>query len=405
MRAAPVLVPVAIVFTIVAALTLRTLELRNGVSVHQSPRPVAVQGSVELIRADARVGETVVFEACSLTLLEAVPPPLRFEIVPPGSATVAQPLDAAAIAAVHRGTRYGCLVIARVPELRTGGTHVLRAVGNADEPFVGRILTRSPIGRREQGLAFGLLLASFVSLLGLVRVFGAREATESARPPLVTALAAIVILAAGFGVSMSLPLAGSTGGLARGLVLVVAQLAAFAFALRSGLPAASLGLALPRYAPAALLGAAVLGVVVRLLEVQLVQWFGSQTPSAVAQIVLPSLARDHVETVLDSFDGVIAVVTVALIAPAVEELFFRGALYGALERWKGPPVAFVGVVVAFLVAHLPQVGGQPAAIAGLTLLAAVTTGLRLWSGSVVVPFALHATHNLIIAWIALAMRG
>lgn len=87
--------------------------------------------------------------------------------------------------------------------------------------------------------------------------------------------------------------------------------------------------------------------------------------------------------------GALMFVIVALVAPYIEELFFRGALLTQLLR-SGP--AFVGIwttALAFTLAH----AGQPRHWPALFVLALVLGELRRQSGSIWAGVALHAGFN------------
>ncbi|HYF25367.1 MAG TPA: CPBP family intramembrane glutamic endopeptidase [Baekduia sp.] len=84
-------------------------------------------------------------------------------------------------------------------------------------------------------------------------------------------------------------------------------------------------------------------------------------------------------------------VLVCVGAPLVEEFFFRGYLYGAFRRWRGPWVGAILVGVLFGAVHA---GGSDAAY--LVPLAALGVGFCLLyerTGSLYPPIVLHAVNN------------
>jgi membrane protease YdiL (CAAX protease family) len=87
-----------------------------------------------------------------------------------------------------------------------------------------------------------------------------------------------------------------------------------------------------------------------------------------------------------------------VVAVAVaEEALLRGALFGALQEWRGPRAALVVTSVAFAVMHIPLygVGAVPLDLAvGLWL-----GGLRLLSGSWTAPAVAHALADLAGGWL------
>jgi uncharacterized protein len=82
------------------------------------------------------------------------------------------------------------------------------------------------------------------------------------------------------------------------------------------------------------------------------------------------------------------VLAVACVGPLIEELFFRGALFGALCRAHGALGAAIASAVAFTLRHLDW-----HAWPSLLLVAAVLAHLRAASGSILPPIALHVGFN------------
>lgn len=81
---------------------------------------------------------------------------------------------------------------------------------------------------------------------------------------------------------------------------------------------------------------------------------------------------------------------VACIGPLVEELFFRGAMFGALRRHHSVVVASSVSGVSFVLGHL-----DPRLWAPLLVVAAVITHLRAASGSLLPGLALHVGFNTV----------
>jgi membrane protease YdiL (CAAX protease family) len=74
----------------------------------------------------------------------------------------------------------------------------------------------------------------------------------------------------------------------------------------------------------------------------------------------------------------VIVITFVLIMPLVQELFFRGVLYGGLRRGRVSSLAIVGTAVFFAAANL-----DPRAFPMLIVLGLLLTWLRSRSGSVI----------------------
>src|SRR5262249_20915222 len=89
-------------------------------------------------------------------------------------------------------------------------------------------------------------------------------------------------------------------------------------------------------------------------------------------------------------------VAAAVLAPMLEELFFRGLLYGALRRRFGIPVGVVASAAVFSLLH-PQL---PLGFLSIFVLGAVFAVLYEWRQSLVPGMVMHAINNGII-WVYL----
>lgn len=101
-----------------------------------------------------------------------------------------------------------------------------------------------------------------------------------------------------------------------------------------------------------------------------------------------------------------AVVAFALlVAPVVEEIFFRGYLYSAIENTLGRWLAVLLVGLVFGLFHGMQYAGVPLALAAVTLMGLGTTWVRAYSGSVLPCVVLHVIYNLAGVTVLLLSRG
>jgi membrane protease YdiL (CAAX protease family) len=96
-------------------------------------------------------------------------------------------------------------------------------------------------------------------------------------------------------------------------------------------------------------------------------------------------------------DLVLAGITVILVAPVAEELFFRGMLFRSLRSRH--TFAFAGVVsaICFGVAHYPGGAWQNALLLPLVMcfVGYMLARLYEWRGNIVANMAAHATFNVI----------
>jgi len=81
---------------------------------------------------------------------------------------------------------------------------------------------------------------------------------------------------------------------------------------------------------------------------------------------------------------------IAVGAPFVEELFFRGLILRSLTRWLGPVVGIVGSAVLFGLAH-----GEALQLAGLVLFGLVLAALAYKTGRLGPGMAAHCAFNAV----------
>jgi membrane protease YdiL (CAAX protease family) len=89
-------------------------------------------------------------------------------------------------------------------------------------------------------------------------------------------------------------------------------------------------------------------------------------------------------------------ISAVLLAPPIEELMFRGVLYGALANtWNIRAAAFISGTTFWLM-HGPEFVHWPAAVA-IALLTILATWLRVRSQSLAPSIAAHFGYNLVLA--------
>ncbi|MGH7666771.1 MAG: lysostaphin resistance A-like protein [Candidatus Dormibacteria bacterium] len=95
-------------------------------------------------------------------------------------------------------------------------------------------------------------------------------------------------------------------------------------------------------------------------------------------------------------DPYLAVISLAVIAPLVEEVVFRGFIYGALRRRFGVTLSVVVSSVIFALAHTFSVGGSIVLLGPSLFIAGVALALVYERSRSLVPgMVLHASFNLI----------
>jgi membrane protease YdiL (CAAX protease family) len=121
---------------------------------------------------------------------------------------------------------------------------------------------------------------------------------------------------------------------------------------------------------------------------RIAQGFGIGTIIGLAIAILAEhQARHHAPSLVKTVSAI-------ALAPPIEEMLFRGLLYGGYRRSFGPVWAAILTTVLFVAPHVPQ--SMPAAI-GLSANAVVVLFLRLHSASVGPAVAAHMAYNGTIA--------
>ena len=95
-------------------------------------------------------------------------------------------------------------------------------------------------------------------------------------------------------------------------------------------------------------------------------------------------------------------ISAVLLAPLVEELVFRSLLFQSVRRRLGLSAAMVIQALVFAYIHL-EVVGNPPAVVGLVALALWLAGSFHRTGSLVVPITAHATYNLTVLMLQVAI--
>lgn len=208
-------------------------------------------------------------------------------------------------------------------------------------------------------------------------------------PPEALVVVGIVALVVVFVLSGVLP-AGRALGLIVGLLLGALEIALAVWLLPvRGIAAKMDGLALwaPRrwfvWLPGAVLAGALLVLVAK--------W---------AIALIPSTGQSAIQSLVSWPSGLLSFAGMAVFVPVAEEVFFRGFVYGALEK-RGRWVAFAGGWLLFVVAHLPQTYGQWGAFVGIFVTGLGLTALRAASRSTLVPAVAHLVYNGTLAMAAL----
>jgi membrane protease YdiL (CAAX protease family) len=132
-------------------------------------------------------------------------------------------------------------------------------------------------------------------------------------------------------------------------------------------------------------------------------WIGATLLAYLATSLLKAIGFTEgpgiVETVLDRGDPTVILVAFVVVAPVAEELFFRGVVYNAWERERGPRVALFGSAALFAVIHTSLFSFVPIFALGVGLVLVYRS-----TRSLPATMAMHAGFNAISVALALLAR-
>ncbi len=255
-------------------------------------------------------------------------------------------------------------------------------------------------------LALGGLLLIVGLVINAVRALIVRAALppERYRGP---AILVLLLLAIILGTIVSLGAAGTALALSSGGPLSPGGTLLLLTSTQIGLVAVTGGLVL---APGALAGLQVappsgLGRSILIgLGMAIPAWIGANVLAYLASILLQAIGVKPDNLILDTFlnraDPTVILLAFVVVAPVAEELFFRGVVYNAWLRERGPQVAIVGSAALFAAIHASLYSLVPIFVLGLAL-ALLYRSTRSLPASM----AMHAGFNAISVGIALLARA
>jgi membrane protease YdiL (CAAX protease family) len=137
-----------------------------------------------------------------------------------------------------------------------------------------------------------------------------------------------------------------------------------------------------RLAINALLVGAAMAVVSDIGEVVFHRWIPDSLP-------ITEFFKDRQSALLLASFGI-------LVAPLMEELFFRGFLFPALARWTGPFISIVVTASAFTIVHGAQLGYSWAPLLLIFIVGVALTVTRAVTRSVATGVIVHMTYNFVL---------
>lgn len=119
------------------------------------------------------------------------------------------------------------------------------------------------------------------------------------------------------------------------------------------------------------------------------------------QFVGPAEESSHMQELSRFPASTLALSAVGLLAPWYEELFFRGLIYGSVERNMGHVWGIIVSTGLFAILHVPQHLGFIWPLIPILTLAFVAGLMRYLSSSTTSAFALHLGYNSLLVFVAL----
>ena len=110
-----------------------------------------------------------------------------------------------------------------------------------------------------------------------------------------------------------------------------------------------------------------------------------------------------IEETTSSFWMFIFLMMAVVVAPAVEEIIFRGYFYRVLVLAKGKITALVAVAAVFAFLHVGQYWGDWAAIAMVSVLGLTLTVIRAWTGTTIASAVMHYIYNAALTILPMVM--
>jgi hypothetical protein len=129
--------------------------------------------------------------------------------------------------------------------------------------------------------------------------------------------------------------------------------------------------------------------------------FGFEIAAGIVLFPITNLLKKTPQQVVHDLDTahgaklVILVVTALVVAPVVEELFFRGLLLRALQRRVSAPIAVAIAALAFGLTHVLFDFGSGAVMPALVALGLVSGYFAVRTGNLSRSILLHAGFNLV----------
>jgi len=380
-----------------------------------SLRQGARAGGALLASARLEEGTHAAFEICADDPMEAErwAGTMNLQISLDGEIGIDTALDGDVLSRVQRNERSACLVLGRGPVLATGEYEIAAAYDTeptalVEIPIRGRIVARRELDDLDLTIVLVTWLGSLLIVVFLAQRSGPKEPAEAEqrsdgdaaaklaepvrrsmipaplRPALAVLLGLLGMLAFMFGHIFP---PGAASSLAAGVTLGLVEVALAVVLVGGAWVAPRIdALALVRPRKAWWLWFPIAGVTGVLLLVL----------ARLSTLLVPSTGTSSITMFVSWPSGMLSFAALAVAAPLAEEIFFRGFVYGALEKYHRA-AGFLGAWLLFVAFHASQTWGEWGALTAITVTGLGLTSLRAFSGSALVAAAAHLTYNGLLA--------
>ncbi len=313
---------------------------------------------------------------------------------------VRTPFDDARLAHARRTVNGTCVEVAQ-GTVAVSGPYAIEVVWEgrtlsptlAAMPMVTRVRALRMLATSDKAPVWlGFAFALFAVMIVATYRNDARDTFRTSGPAL-TFGGGVLLFVLAFVASEFLPWGGASGAMLRGVFLASVQVAIAYFLIARGefeTRAHALGWHGAKrnrwlMGPACVL----LGSTLAILN------------GVVTARLIPSTSEAPIEALISFPSARLAVGAIALVAPMCEELFFRGFIFGSIDRRWGRTAAWTASVLVFAVAHLPQTWGAWGSTVSVLITGIVLTGVRARTGSTAASMLTHLSHNAMITLLSL----
>lgn len=116
--------------------------------------------------------------------------------------------------------------------------------------------------------------------------------------------------------------------------------------------------------------------------------------------VIPEISIEEKTLAIPGF--LLFVLLAISLGPVVEEMFYRGYVYPAIERSRGMAQAIILTTLAFWIVHIPQLWGKLSSMVFILIGSFIITLIRAYTKSTTASIIFHIAYNISICIFAIS---